>query len=87
MLFVREFSPLQVTSFRFTRFTWRKDYMMVETLLSCLVWVVLGVLLLFSTIRLFFPLFNDDLGTMPTQRPCSWKKNSRTKSMAAQSVL
>ena len=23
----------------------------------------------------FFPSFNDDLGTMPTRRPHSWKKN------------
>ena len=37
-------------------------------------WVVLVVLVLFSTIRLFFPSFNDDLGTMPTRRPYSWKK-------------
>ena len=33
------------------------------------------VLVLFSTIRLFFPPFNDDLGTMPTRRPYSWKKS------------
>ena len=32
-------------------------------------WVVLVVLVLFSTIRPFFPSFNDDLGTMPTRRP------------------
>ena len=44
--------------------------------LGCLVWVVLGVLVLFSTIRLFFPPFNDDLGTMPTWRPYSWKKKA-----------
>ena len=43
--------------------------------MGCLVWVALGVLVLFSTIRLFFPPFNDDLGTMPTRRPYSWKKN------------
>ena len=36
-------------------------------------WVVLVVLVLFSTITLFFP-FNDDLGTMPTRRPYSGKK-------------
>ena len=35
---------------------------------------MLGVLVFFSTIRLFFPPFNDDLGTMPTRRPYSWKK-------------
>ena len=34
------------------------------------------VLVIFSTIRLFFPPFNDDLGTMPTRRPYSWKKKS-----------
>ena len=39
-------------------------------------WVVLVVLVLFSTIRLFFPSFNDDLGTMPTRRPYSWKKRT-----------
>ena len=33
------------------------------------------MLVIFSTIRLFFPPFNDDLGTMPTRRPHSWKKN------------
>ena len=57
--------------------------MMVETrpvgfwlsVLGCVwFWVVLVVLVLFSTIRLFFPSFNDDLGTMPTRRPYSWKK-------------
>ena len=32
-------------------------------------WVVVVVLVFFSTIRLFFPPFNDDLGTMPTRRP------------------
>ena len=37
-------------------------------------WVVFVVLVIFSTIRLFFPPFNDDLGTMPTRRPYSWKK-------------
>ena len=63
--------PLLVISFRFNRFTQqRKDYMMVETRpvgcgLFCF-WVVLVVLVLFSTIRLFFPSFNDDLGTMHT---------------------
>ena len=41
-------------------------------------WVVLVVLVLFSTIRLFFPSFNDDLGTMPTRRPYSWKKKVGT---------
>ena len=40
----------------------------------CLFWVVFVVLVLFSTIRLFFPPFNHDLGTMPTRRPHSWKK-------------
>ena len=61
----------------------RKDYMMVETrpwALGCVVlfvwlgWVVVVVLVIFSTIRLSFPPFNDDLGTMPTRRPYSWKK-------------
>ena len=54
--------------------------MMVETRpVGCVLfgfWVVLVVLVLFSTIRLFFPSFNDDLGTMPTRRPHSWKKNA-----------
>ena len=36
-------------------------------------WVVVVVLVFFSTIRLFFPPFNDDLGTMPTRRPYSWE--------------
>ena len=35
------------------------------------------VLVFFSTIRLFFPPFNDDLGTMPTRRPYSWKKKAK----------
>ena len=44
--------------------------------LGCLVlgWFF-GVFVPFSTICLFFPSFNDDLGTMPTRRPHSWKKN------------
>ena len=42
-------------------------------------WVVVVVLVIFSTIRLTFPPFNDDLGTMPTRRPYSWKKNSPLK--------
>ena len=51
--------------------------MMVETRpvgfgFCLLVFVV--VLVIFSTIRLTFPPFNDDLGTMPTRRPYSWKK-------------
>ena len=37
----------------------------------------MGFLVLFSTIRLFFPPFNDDLGTMPTRRPYSWKKKAK----------
>ena len=37
-------------------------------------WVGFGVFVPFSTICLFFPSFNDDLGTMPTRRPYSWKK-------------
>ena len=52
--------------------------MMVVTRLwafCCGFWVVFVVLVIFSTIRLFFPPFNDDLGTMPTRRPYSWKKN------------
>ena len=40
-------------------------------------WVVVVVLVIFSTIRLSFPPFNDDLGTMPTRRPYSWKKSHR----------
>ena len=48
--------------------------------MACGLWVVwfglCWVLVLFSTIRLFFPPFNDDLGTMPTRRPYSWKKSS-----------
>ena len=43
-------------------------------------WVVLVVFVLFSTIRLFFPSFNDDLGTMPTRRPYSWKKSRLERS-------
>ena len=35
-------------------------------------WVGFGAFLPFSTICLFFPSFNDDLGTMPTRRPYSW---------------
>ena len=35
-------------------------------------WVGFGVFVLFSTICLLFPSFNDDLGTMPTRRPYSW---------------
>ena len=43
--------------------------------LGCLVFgLVFGVFVPFSTICLFFPSFNDDLGTMPTRRPYSWKK-------------
>ena len=42
-------------------------------------WVVVVVLVLFSTIRLTFPPFNDDLGTMPTRRPYSWKKKTDAK--------
>ena len=37
-------------------------------------WVGFGAFVPFSTICLFFPSFNDDLGTMPTRRPYSWKK-------------
>ena len=33
--------------------------------LGWLVWVGFGVFVPFSTICLFFPSFNDDLGTMP----------------------
>ena len=44
---------------------------------GCGFWVVVVVLVIFSTIRLFFPPFNDDLGTMPTRRPYSWKKKVR----------
>ena len=51
--------------------------MMVETrpvgFCSCLL-VFVVVLVIFSTIRLTFLPFNDDLGTMPTRRPYSWKK-------------
>ena len=81
MLFVREFRPLSRHSFSSHLFhlaQW-KDYMMVETRLwafCCGFWVVFVVLVIFSTIRLFFPPFNDDLGTMPTRRPYSWKKNN-----------
>ena len=39
-------------------------------------WVGFGAFVPFSTICLFFPSFNDDLGTMPTRRPYSWKKNA-----------
>ena len=45
--------------------------------LGCLVWVGFGAFVPFSTICLFFPSFNDDLGTMPTRRPYSWKKRNR----------
>ena len=45
---------------------------------------MLVVLVLFSTIRLFFPPFNDDLGTMPTRRPYSWKKKINTQSVVLQ---
>ena len=46
------------------------------------------VLVLFSTIRLFFPPFNDDLGTMPTRRPYSWKKKlENASSLDAKSEL
>ena len=52
--------------------------MMVETrpvgLFLCSVGFLFVVLVIFSTIRLTFPPFNDDLGTMPTRRPYSWKK-------------
>ena len=41
-------------------------------------WVGFGVFVPFSTICLFFPSFNDDLGTMPTRRPYSWKKKDAT---------
>ena len=37
-------------------------------------WVGFGAFVPFSTICLFFPSFNDDLGTMPTRRPYSRKK-------------
>ena len=47
--------------------------------LGCLVWVGFGVFVPFSTICLFFPSFNDDLGTMPTRRPYSWKKILNTE--------
>ena len=40
--------------------------------LGCLVLAGFGVFVPFSTICLFFPSFNDDLGTMPTRRPYSW---------------
>ena len=42
-------------------------------------WVGFGAFVLFSTICLFFPSFNDDLGTMPTRRPYSWKKIPSTE--------
>ena len=52
--------------------------MMVETrpvgLFDVLLAFCFVVLVIFSTIRLTFPPFNDDLGTMPTRRPYSWKK-------------
>ena len=41
-------------------------------------WVGFGAFVPFSTICLFFPSFNDDLGTMPTRRPYSWKKKLGT---------
>ena len=37
-----------------------------------LVFLLFVVRVFFSTIRLTFPPFNDDLGTMPTRRPYSW---------------
>ena len=43
--------------------------------------LVFGAFVPFSTICLFFPSFNDDLGTMPTRRPYSWKKNSTPPEM------
>ena len=62
--------------------------MMVETrpwAFGCLVWVVLGLLVLFSTIRLFFPPFNDDLGTMPTRRRTRGKKTALQSMVAYRS--
>ena len=63
---------------------------MVETwpvgLLLCFFWVVFVVLVLFSTIRLFFPPFNDDLGTMPTRRPYSWKGCVRSESSSCAGI-
>ena len=56
--------------------------MMVETRpVGLLLWflVVFVVLVPFSTIRLFFPPFNDDLGTMPTRRPYLWKNKNLKK--------
>ena len=57
--------------------------MMVETrpvglFCVCSVGFLFVVLVIFSTIRLSFPPFNDDLGTMPTRRPYLWKKSPCT---------
>ena len=69
---------------------YREDYKMVES--ACgLGWLVFGlffgVFVPFSTICLFFPSFNDDLGTMPTRRPYSWKKNLAPERPACWSKL
>ena len=55
--------------------------------LGCLAFgLFFGVFVPFSTICLFFPSFNDDLGTMPTRRPYSWKKK-HVVLLLAQTVL
>ena len=50
------------------------------------VWFLVGfgAFVPFSTICLFFPSFNDDLGTMPTRRPYSWEKNPLQKMLMVQ---
>ena len=80
MLFVREFMPIASHQFSFHLFHLAQRKEIDDGgdsacgLWFVLFWVVLVVLVLFSTIRLFFPSFNNDLGTMPTRRPYSWKK-------------
>ena len=87
MLFVREFRPISGHSFSSHLFhlAQRKrlhdggDLACGPSIVFFL--VVFVVLVLFSTIRLFFPPFNDDLGTMPTRRPYSWKKTDSWRSV------
>ena len=79
VLFVREFRPLSRHSFSshlFHLIAQRKDYMMVETRpvgLLLYFWVAFVVLVLFSTIRLFF------LPSTMTWAPCPHGVRTRGK--------
>ena len=81
MLLFREFRPIdsqQSSSHLFHPST--EEILLGGGVSACGLWLVLfglllGCLCLFLHHLIVFPSFNDDLGTMPTWRPYSWKKN------------